>query len=33
LCTSVNHVICHGIPYEGTVLKDGDSIHLVVTVI
>jgi methionyl aminopeptidase len=23
LCTSVNHVICHGIPNEGKILKDG----------
>jgi len=26
LCTSVNHVICHGIPNPGKVLKDGDII-------
>ena len=33
LCTSVNHVICHGIPSPGKVLKDGDIINLDVTVI
>ena len=33
LCTSVNHVICHGIPTESKVLKDGDIINLDVTVI
>ena len=33
LCTSVNHVICHGIPNEGKVLKDGDIVNLDVTVI
>ena len=33
VCTSVNHVICHGIPSEGKVLKDGDIVNLDVTVI
>ena len=33
LCTSVNHVICHGIPAPGKVLKDGDIINIDVTVI
>lgn len=32
ICTSVNHVICHGIPDE-TVLKDGDIINIDITVI
>lgn len=32
-CISVNHVICHGIPNEGKVLKDGDIINIDVTVI
>ncbi|WP_102796813.1 type I methionyl aminopeptidase [Bowmanella denitrificans] len=32
ICTSVNHVICHGIPSE-KVLKDGDIINIDVTVI
>ena len=33
VCTSVNHVICHGIPAEKKVLKDGDIINIDVTVI
>ncbi|MEO7066693.1 MAG: type I methionyl aminopeptidase [Rhodanobacter sp.] len=33
LCTSVNQVICHGIPSETKVLKDGDIINLDITVI
>ena len=33
LCTSVNHVICHGIPTPGKVLKDGDIVNCDVTVI
>ncbi len=33
LCTSVNHVICHGIPSASKVLKDGDIINIDVTVI
>ena len=33
LCTSVNNVICHGIPNAGKVLKDGDIVNLDVTVI
>ena len=32
LCTSVNHVVCHGIPSEKK-LKDGDIINIDVTVI
>ncbi|MGE5087873.1 MAG: type I methionyl aminopeptidase [Candidatus Levyibacteriota bacterium] len=32
LCTSVNHVVCHGIPGEKK-LKDGDIINVDVTVI
>ena len=32
ICTSVNHVVCHGIPDE-TVLKDGDIVNIDVTVI
>ena len=32
ICTSVNHVICHGIPDE-TVLKDGDILNIDITVI
>lgn len=30
ICTSVNEVICHGVP-DGTVLKDGDIINLDIT--
>ncbi|MEO5622700.1 MAG: type I methionyl aminopeptidase [Dokdonella sp.] len=33
LCTSVNHVICHGIPSPGKLLKDGDIVNIDVTVI
>jgi methionyl aminopeptidase len=33
ICTSVNHVVCHGIPSEAKVLKDGDIINIDVTVI
>ena len=32
ICTSVNHVICHGIPSDKS-LKDGDIINIDVTVI
>jgi methionyl aminopeptidase len=32
ICTSVNHVICHGIPGE-KVLKDGDIINIDITVL
>ena len=33
VCTSVNHVICHGIPSPGKILKDGDIVNIDVTVI
>jgi methionyl aminopeptidase len=33
ICTSVNHVICHGIPSDKKVLKNGDSINIDITVI
>jgi methionyl aminopeptidase len=33
LCTSVNGVVCHGIPSEHEVLKDGDIVNIDVTVI
>lgn len=33
ICTSVNHVICHGIPDHEKVLKDGDIINIDITVI
>lgn len=32
ICTSINHVICHGIPSSEQVLKDGDIINIDVTV-
>ena len=32
LCTSLNHVVCHGIPSD-RVLKDGDAINVDVTAI
>lgn len=33
VCTSVNHVICHGIPSQKKILKNGDIINIDVTVI
>lgn len=33
VCTSINDVICHGIPNDNDVLKDGDIINIDVTVI
>ncbi|GLS82727.1 type I methionyl aminopeptidase [Paraferrimonas haliotis] len=33
ICTSVNQVICHGIPSDEHVLKDGDIINIDITVI
>lgn len=33
ICTSVNHVVCHGIPSEEKILKEGDIINIDVTVI
>lgn len=33
ICTSINHVICHGIPSDGKILKAGDIINIDVTVI
>lgn len=32
-CTSVNHVVCHGIPSENKILKHGDILNIDVTVI
>ena len=32
ICTSVNHVVCHGIPSDKT-LKNGDIINIDITVI
>ncbi|HCT04103.1 MAG TPA: type I methionyl aminopeptidase, partial [Pseudomonas sp.] len=33
ICTSVNHVVCHGIPSAEQVLKNGDIINIDVAVI
>ncbi len=33
LCTSVNHVVCHGIPRPDEVLKNGDIINIDVAVL
>lgn len=33
ICTSVNHVICHGIPDENKILKKGDVVNIDITVI
>ncbi|MFA5827794.1 MAG: type I methionyl aminopeptidase [Candidatus Shapirobacteria bacterium] len=33
ICTSVNNVVCHGIPSDTTVLKNGDLINLDITTI
>lgn len=33
ICTSVNEVVCHGIPSEKEILRDGDIINIDVTLI
>lgn len=33
VCTSVNHVVCHGIPSEKKTLKNGDIVNIDVTLI
>ena len=33
VCTSVNHVVCHGIPSQKKILQNGDIINIDVTVI
>lgn len=33
VCTSVNNVVCHGIPSPATILKNGDIINVDITVI
>ena len=33
VCTSLNHVVCHGIPSPGQVLRDGDILNIDVAVI
>ncbi len=33
ICTSINHVVCHGIPDDNKKLNDGDIVNIDVTVI
>ena len=33
ICTSVNHVVCHGIPSDSKILHDGDIINIDITTI
>ncbi|WP_330927094.1 type I methionyl aminopeptidase [Candidatus Sororendozoicomonas aggregata] len=33
ICTSINHVVCHGIPSDKKMLKSGDMINIDITVI
>ncbi|OOF34206.1 type I methionyl aminopeptidase [Salinivibrio costicola] len=33
MCTSINHVVCHGIPCDEDVLQEGDIVNIDVTVI
>lgn len=33
ICTSINHVVCHGIPSDSKLLKRGDVINIDITVI
>ena len=33
VCTSVNHVVCHGIPSQNKILQNGDIINVDITVI
>ena len=33
LCTSLNHVVCHGIPSTDRILEDGDAVNVDVTAI
>ena len=33
ICTSINNVVCHGIPAENDILTDGDIVNVDVTVI
>ena len=33
LCTSLNHVVCHGIPSENRVLEEGDALNVDITAI
>ena len=33
LCTSLNHVVCHGIPTEDRILEEGEAVNVDITVI
>lgn len=33
ICTSLNHVVCHGIPNDKKTLKNGDMLNIDITVI
>jgi methionyl aminopeptidase len=33
ICTSINEVVCHGIPADKKILKDGDIVNIDITVI
>ena len=33
LCTSLNHVVCHGIPSESRILEEGDALNVDITAI
>ena len=33
LCTSLNHVVCHGVPSEDRILENGDALNVDVTAI
>ena len=33
ICTSINHVVCHGIPDDTKKLREGDSLNIDITVI
>ena len=33
LCTSLNHVVCHGVPTEDRILEEGDAVNVDVTAI
>lgn len=33
ICTSLNHVVCHGIPSDSKILKSGDILNIDVTVL
>ena len=33
LCTSLNHVVCHGVPTEDRILEEGDAVNVDITAI